>query len=63
MDIDIFILYVQIFVASVGKNFLNLLTRIQTIEVSSAFETWTFKVINVGGDTFGNPIFQKGLQN
>ena len=22
-----------------------------------------FKVINVGSDTFGNPIFQKGLQN
>ena len=21
------------------------------------------KVINVGSDTFGNPIFQKGLQN
>ena len=23
----------------------------------------TNKVINVGSDTFGNPIFQKGLQN
>ena len=30
------------------------------------FETapWAYiKVINVGSDTFGNPIFQKGLQN
>ena len=23
----------------------------------------TSKVINLGSDTFGNPIFQKGLQN
>ena len=25
--------------------------------------SWPVKVINVGSDTFGNPIFQKGLQN
>ena len=25
--------------------------------------TLLIKVINVGSDTFGNPIFQKGLQN
>ena len=26
-------------------------------------EVTQIKVINVGSDTFGNPIFQKGLQN
>ena len=34
-------------------------------EISTFFLTGTSNllVINVGSDTFGNPIFQKGLQN
>ena len=31
--------------------------------VASNIASFPRKVINVGSDTFGNPIFQKGLQN
>ena len=31
--------------------------------VLPSHEPLIFKVINLGSDTFGNPIFQKGLQN
>ena len=33
------------------------------LETMNEFADGESKVINVGSDTFGNPIFQKGLQN
>ena len=39
------------------------LIQLSLVENFTALFITITKVINVGSDTFGNPIFQKGLQN
>ena len=34
-----------------------------TLLIHSAAQVWAVSVMRVGSDTFGDPIFQKGLQN
>ena len=36
---------------------------VEALDITSEETCLLGKVINVGSDTFGNPIFQKGLQN